>query len=49
MEKRQEILMKLTVESYIDTAEPVGSRFLLSESGLDCGEATVRNELRNLE
>lgn len=49
MDKRQETLMKLAVESYIDTAEPVGSRFLLAESGLDCGEATVRNELRALE
>lgn len=49
MDKRQETLMKLAVESYIDTAEPVGSRFLLAESKLDCGEATVRNELRALE
>lgn len=49
MEKRQETLLKLAIESYIETAEPVGSRFLLSESGLDCGEATVRNELRALE
>jgi len=49
MEKRQEILLKLVVENYINTAEPVGSRFLLSDSGLDCGEATVRNELRFLE
>lgn len=49
MEKRQETLLKLVVENYIETAEPVGSRFLLSESSLDCGEATVRNELRALE
>ena len=49
MEKRQETLLKLAIESYVETAEPVGSRFLLSESGLDCGEATVRNELRALE
>jgi len=49
MEKRQETLLKLVIENYIDTAEPVGSRFLLSASGLDCGEATVRNELRALE
>lgn len=49
MEKRQETLLKLVIENYIETAEPVGSRFLLSESGLDCGEATVRNELRALE
>lgn len=49
MDKRQEKLLNLVIESYIETAEPVGSRFLLSESGLDCGEATVRNELRALE
>lgn len=49
LNERQEKLFNLVVESYIKNAEPVGSRFLLSESGLDCGEATIRNELRALE
>lgn len=49
MEKRQENLLKLVVESYIRTAEPVGSKFLVSEYELDMSDATVRNELRELE
>ena len=49
MNNRQQNLLNLVVNNYIDTAEPVGSRFLLSSGRLDCGEATVRNELRVLE
>ncbi len=49
MDTRQSKLLNLVIENYIDTAEPVGSRFLLSSGNLDCGEATVRNELRELE
>lgn len=49
MEKRQELLLKLIVESYIKTAEPVGSNFLVLKSGLDISAPTVRNEMRELE
>jgi heat-inducible transcriptional repressor len=49
MENRQKQLLNLVINNYIETAEPVGSRFLLSGGKLDCGEATVRNELRILE
>jgi transcriptional regulator of heat shock response len=49
MDTRQEQLLKLVIENHIATAEPVGSKFLVSESGLDWSEATVRNELRVLE
>lgn len=49
MEIRQENLLKLVVESFIRTAEPVGSKFLVSEYELDMSDATVRNELRELE
>lgn len=49
MEKRQELLLKLIVESYIKTAEPVGSNFLVLKSGLDISAPTVRNEMRVLE
>ncbi len=37
------------IESYIKNAEPVGSKFLVSIGDFDFGEATVRNELRELE
>ncbi len=45
--KRQELILKLTVEEYVKTAEPVGSRSL-SEL-LDFSSATIRNEMADLE
>ena len=41
--------MKSVVETYIQTAEPVGSGFLVEEQGLSLSGATVRNEMRELE
>lgn len=49
MNPRQEELLTLVIEKYIETAQPIGSKFLVSEAGLDWSEATVRNELRELE
>ena len=49
MEPRQEQLLNLVIENHIKLAEPIGSKFLVSEVGLDWSEATVRNELRALE
>lgn len=49
METRQANLLKLIIESYIKTAEPVGSKFLVSEFDLELSDATVRNEMRFLE
>lgn len=49
MDTRKEQLLKLVIQNHISTAEPIGSKFLVSESNLDWSEATVRNELRALE
>ncbi len=49
MNERQYHLFELVVNHYIKTAEPVGSKFLVAEGGLDWSEATVRNDLRALE
>lgn len=49
LDARKEQLLKLIVESYINTAEPVGSQFLVSDGKLDLSGATVRNEMRELE
>ena len=49
MQPRQEQLLKLVIEQHIQTAEPIGSRFLVSEGDLEWSEATVRNDLRALE
>lgn len=49
MEKRQEKLLQLVVEKYLETAEPVGSGFLAEAEGLELSGATIRNEMRDLE
>ncbi|MFH1790121.1 MAG: hypothetical protein ABH832_03590 [bacterium] len=49
MDSRKNRLLKLITENYIKTAEPVGSLFLLASGQLDCGQATIRNEMRTLE
>lgn len=49
LDSRKEILLKLTVRTYVKTAEPVGSSSLAEASGLDVSSATIRNELSELE
>lgn len=48
MTRRNQIL-KLIVEHFIKTAEPVGSQTLLDQYGLDCSSATIRAEMNALE
>ncbi len=45
--ERQEKILKLIIEEYIKTAEPVGSRTLAKI--LDFSSATIRNEMADLE
>jgi heat-inducible transcriptional repressor len=45
--KRQETILKLIVEEYVKTAEPVGSKSLTTF--LDFSPATIRNEMSDLE
>lgn len=49
MDPRKQRLLKLIIEHYIETAEPVGSTFLVHQADLDISAATVRNEMRELE
>lgn len=49
MTERQKQLLTFLIESYIDTAEPVGSKFVVDEGSFDVSGATVRNDLRELE
>jgi len=49
MDNRQSQILNLVIENHIATAMPIGSKFLLEKSGLDVGEATIRNDLRALE
>jgi len=45
--KRQEEVLELIVKHYVDTAEPVGSRFVARHLGLS--SATIRNVMADLE
>lgn len=49
MQDRKSQLLKLVIENYIDTAEPVGSQFIIQHSDLGVSAATVRNDMRELE
>ena len=46
---RREYILKLIVEEFISTAEPVGSNTLINKYQLDLSSATVRNEMMELE
>lgn len=46
---RRDTILKLIVEHFIKTAQPVGSQTLLEEYGLSCSSATIRNEMNALE
>jgi transcriptional regulator of heat shock response len=47
--ERTQLILKLVVEDYIDSAEPVGSKYLNGEYKIGVSDATVRNELAALE
>ena len=46
---RAEILLKTLIERYIAEGQPVGSRTLAKQAGLDLSPATVRNVMADLE
>jgi heat-inducible transcriptional repressor len=47
MTKRQEVILKLIVDEYVKSAEPIGSKTLAET--LDVSSATIRNEMGILE
>ena len=47
MNNRQEELLRLIVEAYIETVKPVGSKSLVKK--LRCSSATIRNDMARLE
>ena len=47
MTERQEIILKLIVDEYVKTAEPIGSKALADD--LNVSSATIRNEMSILE
>lgn len=47
--RRRELILKYTVELFIKTAQPVGSKALLENYKLDYSSATIRAEMNALE
>lgn len=46
---RQEVILRIAVEEYRRTGQPVASRTIAADPSLDCRASTVRNELALLE
>ena len=46
---RQREVLRLVVDAYVETGEPVGSRAIVTEGGLGVSSSTVRGELAELE
>ena len=46
--ERKKKILRAVVESYIETAEPVGSKALAALAGLKVSSATIRNDLADL-
>lgn len=46
---RKEKILSAVVETYVSSGEPIGSKALLSLTGLDVSSATIRNELKALD
>ncbi|MCL2003914.1 MAG: heat-inducible transcriptional repressor HrcA [Oscillospiraceae bacterium] len=49
MDERKRAILKAVVDSYIQSAEPVGSKALTGLPGLQVSSATLRNEMASLE
>lgn len=47
--ERQLFILKVTVDDYIQSAQPVGSNQLAKKSGISFSPATIRNEMADLE
>ena len=47
--QRQGEILRLVVEEYVETGQPVASKLLVERSGLDVSASTVRAELAELE
>ena len=46
---RQLLILQLTVDDFIESAQPVGSRQLSEKNGSPFSSATIRNEMADLE
>src|SRR5690349_21949851 len=49
LNERAQTLLRILIESYIRDGQPVGSRVLSRDSGLQLSSATIRNVMADLE
>lgn len=49
LSKRKKKILRVIIEHYIETAEPVGSKSIAATAGLDVSPATIRSEMADLE
>src|SRR5512135_3224183 len=49
LDRRAQHLLKTLVERYVAEGQPVGSRILSKQSGLELSPATIRNVMADLE
>lgn len=49
VDERKKTILQATINNYIETAEPVGSKYLCERYDFDLSSATVRHELNELE
>ncbi|MBQ4245359.1 MAG: heat-inducible transcription repressor HrcA [Clostridia bacterium] len=48
LSERKKLILAAVVEHYIKTGEPIGSKELISKTGMQVSSATVRNEMSDL-
>ena len=49
LNERKKQILKMIIDAYIDSGEPVGSKYLTQHGGLSLSSATIRNEMSELE
>ncbi len=49
LNERRRLILKLVVQEYVETSQPVASELLVRKYGLNVSSATIRNELAALE
>ena len=48
LSERKKKILRAIVDSYVRTAEPVGSKAIAAMPGMDFSSATIRNEMADL-
>lgn len=49
LDERKKKILKVIIQNYMETGEPVGSRTISKDPDLKLSSATIRNEMSDLE